>query len=231
MKDIFKINKMSSKLKVGLFGGSFNPLHMGHLRAAEEVREILGLDKVIFIPSSIHPIKNEKSIIDAKYRLKMLELATRDIKEFEVSDVEMKRPGPSYTVDTLKYFKNKFKNYSLFFILGSENFAKIDTWKDYKDLFKYASFAVVSRPGYNLETIGNIIPRGLSKQFKLSENKGDKKVYYHSSGKNLVFFKIRGIRISSTTLRKLVEKGKSIKYFVPDRVNKYILKNKLYSGE
>ena len=222
---------MGAKLKVGLFGGSFNPLHIGHLRAAEEVREILDLDKIIFIPSSIHPIKNEKSIVSAKYRLKMLELATRDIKEFEISDVEMKRPGPSYTVDTLKYFKDKFKKYSLFFILGTENFAKIDTWQDYKELFKCANFAVLSRPGYNLENIGNIIPRSLVKQFKLVENKGGKTVYKHSRGNSLVFFKIKGIRISSTTLRKLVEKGKSIKYFVPDRVNKYILNKKLYLGE
>ncbi|MEE9193061.1 MAG: nicotinate-nucleotide adenylyltransferase [Thermodesulfobacteriota bacterium] len=222
---------MGAKLKVGLFGGSFNPLHIGHLRAAEEVREILDLDKIIFIPSSIHPIKNEKNIVDAKYRLRMLELATRDIKDFEVSVVEMKRPGPSYTVDTSKYFKDKFKNYRLFFILGTENLAKIDTWKDYKELFKCADFAVLSRPGYNLENIRDIIPRGLVKQFKLSENKNGKTVYKHSSGNSLVFFKIKGIRISSTTLRKLVENGKSIKYFVPDSVNKYILKNKLYLGE
>lgn len=222
---------MGAKLKVGLFGGSFNPLHIGHLRAAEEVREILDLDKIIFIPSSIHPIKNEKNIVDAKYRLRMLELATRDIKDFEVSDVEMKRPGPSYTVDTLKYFKDKFKNYRLFFILGTENLAKIDTWKDYKELFKYADFAVLSRPGFNLEYIRDIIPRGLVKQFKLSKNKNGKTVYKHLSGNSLVFFKIKGIRISSTTLRKLVENGKSIKYFVPDSVNKYILKNKLYLGE
>jgi len=222
---------MGAKLKVGLFGGSFNPLHIGHLRAAEEVREILDLDKIIFIPSSIHPIKNEKSIVDVKYRLKMLELATRDIKDFEVSDVEMNRPGPSYTVDTLKYFKDKFKNYRLFFVLGTENFAKIDTWKDYKELFKYANFAVLSRPGFNLENIRDIIPRSLVKQVKLSENKSGKTVYKHLSGNSLIFFKIKGIRISSTTLRKLVEKGRSIKYFVPDRVNKYILKNKLYLGE
>jgi len=222
---------MGAKLQVGLFGGSFNPLHIGHLRAAEEVREILDLDKIIFIPSSIHPIKNEKNIVDAKYRLRMLELATRDIKDFEVSDVEMKRPGPSYTVDTLKYFKDKFKNYRLIFILGTENLAKIDTWKDYKELFKYADFAVLSRPGFNLKNIRDIIPRGLVKQFKLSENKNGKTVYKHLSGNSLVFFKIKGIRISSTTLRKLVENGKSIKYFVPDRVNKYILKNKLYLGE
>ena len=215
---------------MGLFGGSFNPLHIGHLRAAEEVREILGLDKVIFIPSSIHPIKNEKSMIEAKYRLKMLELATRGIEEFDVSDVEIKRPGPSYTVDTLKYLKDKFKNYSLYFILGSENFAKINTWKDYRELFKYADFAVLSRPGYNLEKIGDIIPGSLLKQFKLSENIDDKAVYKNSRGNRLIFFKIRGIRISSTTLRKHVEKGKSIRFFVPDRVNKYILKNKLYSG-
>lgn len=222
---------MGAKLKVGLFGGSFNPLHTGHLRAAEDVRETLGLDKVIFIPSSIHPVKNDKNIIDAKYRLKMLELATKGVEEFEVSDVEMNRPGPSYTIDTLKYFKNNFKNYKLFFILGTENLAKIDTWKDYNELFKYSDFAVVIRPGFNFSNIKDIIPGVLAKQFKLSEKTDYKTVYKHSGGNNLIFFKIKGIRISSTTLRKIVKSGKSIKYFVPDSVNKYIIKNKLYSGD
>jgi len=222
---------MGTKLRVGLFGGSFNPLHTGHLRAAEEVREILELDKVIFIPSSIHPIKNDKNIINAKYRLKMLELATKGIKEFEVSGVEMKRAGPSYTIDTLKHFKSKFKNYRLFFILGSENMARIDTWKDYKELFRYADFAVVGRPGFNFKNIKDIIPSGLVKQFKLSNKTAYKTVYKHTKGNNLIFFKIKGIRISSTTLRNIVKNGKSIKYFVPDSVNKYIIKNKLYSGD
>ena len=85
---------MGATVKVGLFGGSFNPVHTGHLRAAEDVRETLGLDKIIFIPSSIHPIKKDKNILEVKYRLKMLELATKGVEEFEVSDVEMKRPGP-----------------------------------------------------------------------------------------------------------------------------------------
>ncbi len=98
---------MAPKLHSGLFGGSFNPVHIGHLRAAEEVMEILSLDKIVFIPSSIHPIKKDKNIIEAKYRLRMLELATKDNKKFEVSDAEMKRPGPSYTIDTLKHFKKK----------------------------------------------------------------------------------------------------------------------------
>lgn len=222
---------MGAKIKVGLFGGSFNPLHIGHLRAADEVMEILGLDKVIFIPSSIHPIKNKKNIADAGYRLKMLEMATRDTEEFEVSDVEMKRPGPSYTIDTLKHYKKNNKNYRLYFVMGTENLAKIDTWQDYKELFNFANFAVIHRPGFNFENIRDIIPGSLAKEFRYSGNKDGKTVYKHTSGNELIFFKIRGIRISSTTLRKSVKNGKSIKYFVPESVNKYILKNKLYSGE
>lgn len=222
---------MGTKLKVGLFGGSFNPLHFGHLRAADEVMEILDLDKVVFIPSSIHPIKNKKNIADAKYRLKMLELATRDTEEFEVSDVEMKRPGPSFTIDTLKHFKNNYKNYRMYFVLGTENLAKIDTWEDYKELFKYADFAVIRRPGFNFKNIRDILPRSLAKEFTFSGKKDGKTVYKHTSGNDLIFFQIKGIRISSTTLRKSVKNGKSIKYFVPDSVNKYILKNKLYLGE
>jgi nicotinate-nucleotide adenylyltransferase len=222
---------MAPKLNSGLFGGSFNPVHIGHLRAAEEVMEILSLDKIVFIPSSIHPIKKDKNIIEAKYRLRMLELATKDNKEFEVSYVEMKRPGASYTIDTLKHFKKNYKNDQSYFILGTENFASIDTWKDYKELFNYTNFAILSRPGFNYNNIKDIIPGSLAKQFKFSENKNGMTIYEHLSGNKLIFFKIKGIRISSTAIRRLVKNNKSIKYFVPNNLNNYILKNNLYSGD
>ena len=230
MRGILITNSMGEKIRVGLFGGSFNPLHYGHLRAAEEVKDIVNLDRIIFIPSSVHPVKKDKNIIDPKHRLKMIRLATDDNEFFEVSDVEMKRPGPSYTIDTLKYYREKHKDYETYFILGTENLARIDTWKDYKELFNYSNFAVIYRPGFNFNRIEEIIPSSLSKQFRLYGDTEEMVIYRHKSGNSLIFFKIRGIKISSTTVRNLVKKGKSIKYFVPESLNKYILKQNLYKG-
>ena len=101
---------MAKKIKTGVFGGSFNPVYIGHLRAAEDVREQLSLDRVLFIPSSIHPAKKEKNVPSGKTRLKMLQLAVSENPGFEVSDIELKRPGVSYTVDTLKQLKRNRKN-------------------------------------------------------------------------------------------------------------------------
>lgn len=222
---------MAKKIKTGIFGGSFNPVHIGHLRAAEEVREQLSLDKVLFIPSSVHPIKKERNIPDGKTRLKMLQLAVSGNAGFEVSDIELKRKGVSYTVDTLKQLKKENRNEELYFIVGTENLAKIDEWKDYKDLFNLAHFAVIARPGFIYKNIRDIIPGCLRSDINFSKDKEGLKVFKHTRGKEVIFLKIRGISISSTTLRKMIQKKRSIKYFVPDKLNNYIIKNNLYSGE
>ena len=217
--------------KIGLFGGSFNPVHLGHLRAAEEIRELLSLDKVIFIPTSVHPLKQSSNIPDGKKRFQMLKLAIRDNPDFEVSEVELKREGPSYTIDTLKYYSNRYKNNQFYFIIGNENLASIDRWKQYEDLFRYSNFAVIKRPGVKSGKGNSPLPLKLKRTFKLKKSQKDITIYEHKSSKKLIFLNIRGIRISSTRVRKLIREKKSVKYFIPNNLNTYILKNNLYIGD
>ena len=217
--------------KIGLFGGSFNPVHLGHLRAAEEIKELLSLDRVIFIPTAVHPLKQNRSVPDGKKRFHMLKLATRDNPDFEVSEVELKRKGPSYTVDTLKYYSNRYKNKQYYFIIGSENLASIDRWKQYEDLFSYSNFAVIKRPGVKFNKGKSSLPPKLRRMFKLIKSGSDYTEYEHKSSKKLIFLNIRGIRISSTRVRKLIKEKKSVRYYIPNSLNTYILKNNLYIGD
>ena len=218
-------------IRIGLFGGSFNPVHIGHLRAAEEIKELLMLDKVIFIPTAVHPLKRSKNIPEGRKRFQMLKLATRDNPDFEVSDLELKRKGPSYTIDTLKYFSKKYKRREFYFILGSENLYGIDKWKDYSELFEYSNFAIMKRPGVRSIKGKSAIPSKLRKMFVFKQPKNDIAYFQHKSSKKLIFLNIRGIRISSTKVRKLIRDKKSVRYFIPNRLYTYIMKNNLYTGE
>jgi len=217
--------------KIGLFGGSFNPVHIGHLRAAEEIKELLLLDKIIFIPTATHPLKKSKNVPDGKKRYQMLKLAVRDNPDFEVSDAELKRGGPSYTIDTLKYFSKMYKRKELYFIIGSENLSNIDKWKEYQELFIYSNFVVIKRPGKRFSKDKSMLPAKLKSMFDFKESSKDITIYEQKKSKKLIFLNIRGIRISSTRVRKLIKDKKSVRYFIPNGLYNYILKNNIYIGE
>jgi len=217
--------------RVGLFGGSFNPVHIGHLRAAEEIKERLLLDKVVFIPASVHPFKKKGDFPNKKKRCQMLRLATRSNPDFEVSEIELQREGVSYTIDTLKHFANSDPSAQFYFIVGNENLAQIEKWNQYQDLFFYSNFAVIERPGTDTVKKHQLLPSGLKQVFTLKRAAKDTTVYEHNSLKELVFLKTSGINISSSEIRKLIMEKRSARYFVPDNVSSYILKNNLYIGE
>lgn len=213
-----------------MFGGSFNPVHIGHLRAAEEITEMFLLDKVIFIPTSVHPFKKKDSH-GAEKRFHMLQIATGSNPKFEVSDVELKREGISYTIDTLKHFVDSYENTQLYFILGTENLAKIDKWHQFQDLFLYSNFIVIERPGVKTAESSLYIPLKLRSMFTLKQAGRDVTVYEHNSLNKLIFLKIKGIDVSSSKVRNLIRDKKSIRYFIPDDLRSYILKENLYAGE
>ncbi len=186
--------------KIGILGGTFNPIHFGHLILAEEVREALKLDKVIFVPTNLPPHKHN-NILEGKYRYDMIKLAIADNKYFDVSDVETKRGGVSFTIDTLRLLRSRYKKTQLFFISGSDVLKYLPKWKDVDKILKIAKFVVANRPGYSLKKI----PR------------------------KITTLEIRPLAISAYEIRKLIKKKRSIRYFVPKEVFKYIEKNKLYS--
>ena len=219
-----KTEKEGSERKIGLFGGTFNPIHIGHLRGAEEIQEAFGLEEVIFIPAAIPPHKATGKLIDARHRLEMVKLATAPNPFFSTSDIELSRPGKSYSIDTIRYFHGKVPD-ALYFILGRDAFVEIETWKEYQNLFSLCHFIAMTRPGFQNTLIPSQLPGSLSHVFQYDSNMG---VWIHPSGYKLYFKEITFLDISSTKIRELVEKGRSLRYLLPPEVEAYVQKHGLY---
>jgi nicotinate-nucleotide adenylyltransferase len=212
-------------MKIGLFGGTFNPVHFGHLRAAEEIREKFGLEKIIFIPAHVPPHKKD-AIVSAQHRFEMVRAALADNPYFAVSDIELQRQGNSYSCDTIGHFSREYgPDGELFFIMGIDAFREIHTWKQYPEFFSLCNFLVMSRPGrYEQEPEKNA-PSDFAAMFTFNP---DGRYYEHRSGRRAYFCRISLLDISSTGVRQAVHEGRSVKYLVPDSVAGYILRHNLY---
>jgi nicotinate-nucleotide adenylyltransferase len=210
--------------RIGLFGGTFNPIHLGHLRGIEEIREVFHLDQIIFIPSSIPPHKVTEKVIEAKHRLEMVRLATANNPYFSTSDIELLRPGKSYSIDTIRHFRENQQD-PLFFILGRDAFVEIETWKEFQNLFSLCHFIVMAQPGSQKNTSSSPLPGALIPNFKYEPGK---KAWIHISGHLLYFKEISFLDISSTKVRELIEKGESVRYLIPAEVEAYIQSHGLY---
>ena len=207
--------------RVGLFGGTFNPVHLGHLRGAEEIREVFHLDEVIFVPSSIPPHKMTEGVIGASHRLEMVRLAVSGNPYFSVSDVEISRPGKSYSIETIRYFRERRQD-AFFFILGSDAFSDIETWKEFQNLFLLCHFIVMTRPGSRKELS---LPRALVPNFRYVSKE---KAWVHVSGYMLYLKEISFLDISSTKVRELIKKRRSVRYLISPEVETYIQEHSLY---
>lgn len=220
-------------MRIGLFGGTFNPIHNGHLRACLEVREAFGLHKIYLIPSAIPPHKSLQGVVDAKDRFHMIQLAISDLSDLVVSGVELDRPGPSYSIDTVKHFQNMLpKNTRLYLILGTDAFYDIDTWKAYKDFFILVPMIVMLRPGDRICKeperhiyLENFLKSKISKRYHYSE---DRSCFIHPEKQSIFMAYISSLDISSTRIRDIIKKGNSIRYLVPDSVAGYIKTKGLY---
>jgi len=189
--------------KIGVMGGSFDPVHIAHLAIAELAVEQLGLTKLLFIPTWIAPHKREKKEVAkrARHRYEMLKLATRDNNKFGVSDIEFNREGTSYTIDTLELISMKYAEKSkLFMLIGSDNYLTFNTWRGPEKIHKLATVVVYNRPG---SSVGEVKPPFLL----LNGPKMD---------------------ITSTWIRDRISENKSTCYFLPEKVKKYICKHKIY---
>jgi nicotinate-nucleotide adenylyltransferase len=195
--------------KLGMMGGTFNPIHHGHLAAAEFVREEFKLDQILFVPSGKPPHKHKGEIASPEHRWTMALLATSSNECFSVSSVEIDRRGESYTRDTILELKKIYgARLDCYFITGADAIAEISTWHKSENLPELAKFIAVSRPGYKLD-MSKIAPR-----FR----------------RCTYLVEVPALAISSTEIRERIRKGKTIKYLVPEIVEKYIYKNKLYQG-
>ena len=205
----------------GILGGTFNPLHNAHLRLAEVAREALDLAMVLFVPAGDPPLKRA-GIAPAADRLEMVRSATASNASFEVSDLEVRRQGPSYTVDTLRELSRRFPGDPLWFILGSDAMAGIDRWAEPAALFGLASFAVVERPNWN-GSARELLPASLATGFR-----GGPHGLIHDSGNELRTLEFTPLGISASDIRGRVARRASIRYLVPDEVIDYIEKHQLY---
>ncbi len=215
-------------MKIGLFGGTFDPIHWGHLRSAEEVSETFGLDRVFFVPASIPPHKRDQATTPVVHRLRMVRLAVARNRRFAVSTAEITRPGVSYSIDTIRSFARKRRKHdALYFIIGLDAFREIGTWKDFADLFTLCNFIVTSRPGSKDPNPLRGTSVAVKKLFCYDEKEG---CYRHRSGSRLLFIELTDIAISASEIRDLVKRGQSIRYLVPSSVENYIKKTGLYKN-
>jgi nicotinate-nucleotide adenylyltransferase len=213
-------------MKWGLFGGTFDPIHIAHLRCAEEMREALDLEKIIFIPAAYPPLKKRK-MTSFQDRLSMVKLAIDGDPTFEVSSLEGKREGRSYTIDTVNYFRGSFgKSLDLFFILGQDAFADIQKWKSWQNLLRLCHFGVMTRPGCENKSLDEILSPGISAHYRyMPKRKG----FRSDSGTFIFFRSVTFLDISSTDIRKRLLKKQSTRYLMPDPVLEYIAKKSLYT--
>jgi nicotinate-nucleotide adenylyltransferase len=204
------VESLGVAMRVGVFGGTFDPIHIGHLVSAEEVRVKLELERVVFVPARLPPHKLDHVVSPVEHRLAMVELAIASNPHFAVSRVDIDRSGPSYTVDTIELLRDAWgPDVEIYFIMGSDSLLDILTWHEPRRLIKLCHFAVVSRPGYqvDLDELDALLPGVASQVHMLNAPELD---------------------ISSTDIQRRVREGLSIKYQVPEAVEAYIYQHKLY---
>ncbi len=212
-------------MRVGLFGGSFNPIHFGHLRSAEEDREALNLDLVYFIPAASPPHKTEGDLAPAEHRLAMVRLATKGNRHFMASDVEIRRTGRSYTIETVKYFLATLRPPAvLYLLMGADQFAELETWKSCDELVSLCNLAVHSRLPEGEGGPPKISLAALSRFGYIQEEDH----YVHASGHTLSFVPTTVLPISATAIRRKIQRQESINYLVPSDVVDYIQRHALY---
>lgn len=206
-----KKNRVGS-LNIGLMGGTFDPIHMGHLVTAEEARQQFDLDYVVFVPAGIPPHKDKEAISLPEHRYLMTSLAVMSNPSFFVSRIEIDQEAPTYTIDTVRHFScGKEPTPEIFFITGADAILEIFTWKDYEELLRLCTFIAVSRPGYSLDHFHETLNRTCP----------DMKHKVH-------LLEIPALAVSSTFIRERVALSKTIKYLTPEPVEQYIKKFGLY---
>lgn len=204
---------MADKIKTGIFGGAFNPIHNGHLNLAKKYLEVLNLDRTIFIPTALPPHKTDRFLASKEDRFNMLELAISDCEEFEISDIEFQRQGKSYTYDTLCLLREKYPNDDFYLIIGADQFLTFNLWYRYRDILDIASICTAAREN------GNQREKIIDFSNKLD---GLDKNRFHLLNSDAV-------EVSSSQVREKIKKGEDVSSLIPEKVYNYIVEKGLYS--
>ncbi|MEK6530893.1 MAG: nicotinate-nucleotide adenylyltransferase [Deltaproteobacteria bacterium] len=221
-------------MRTAIMGGTFDPIHYGHLRISEEVREAFSFPSVVFTPAFVPPHKHGEAVTDAAHRFKMTELAISGNAAFSASDMELKRGGRSFTIDTVREtLEAGCAEISL--IIGSDSFNDITTWCEYEDLLNLCSLIIIERPGSPMKKPAEALPVELAKKFwydasgiKGGAGGGQPPRYTNASGKSITYFQTTPFGISSSDIRRRIAGQLSVRYLLPERVIEYIRTHGLY---
>ncbi len=213
-------------MKIGIIGGTFNPIHHAHLRIAEEVRDRFDLTRVLFIPAASPPHKPLAGEVSFTLRLAMVEAAIVDQPAFAASAIEGERTGKSYSIDTVRALRKAHPGDEFFFIVGSDSFLDFSTWYEYKAIFNECNLVVVERPGAEIADLTEALPVAIAPEFcyHAAEHR-----LAHRSGYSVYYLAGIPLDISSSAIRTLVRQGRSIRYLVPPAVEHYISEQGLYT--
>ncbi len=210
----------------GLMGGTFDPIHLAHLRCAQEILESYGLDRIVFIPSAAPPLKQGPGITPYEHRERMVRFAIDGNPAFAFSDVENRREGRSFTVDTIGYFRETFgKDLEIHFIMGQDSFDDIQRWKSWRRLLTLCHFIVMTRPGWRRGNLRRALPPDYAARFAYDRKA---RAFRGPSGNRISFTSVTTLDIEATDIRRRVRSGLSIRYLVPDAVREYIERHNLY---
>ncbi len=208
--------------RIGVLGGTFDPLHLGHLRAAEVVKDGLSLEKILFVPASTPPHKASPPVTSAEHRLGMLERALSNERFFEISRLELDRGGRSYTIDTLEALAARSVDTRFFFITGTDAFSEIRTWKSWGELLRGHWFVVHERPGFPIEAVKGVLPPAIDSRV-LEDSELEP-----GTEPRVLFLRRPMLNVSSTEIRRSIRENRSVRFLVPDAVEAYIREYRLY---
>lgn len=202
---------MSQQIKIGILGGTFNPVHSGHLYLAGKAMEKAGLTKVLFVPSNISYMKDQTDLVSAADRIAMVELAITEYPDFILSEVDIERGGNSYSHETIADIREQYPDAELYFIVGADTLFQMETWRNPQDIFDQAVILVAYRSGESAEHL----------QEKIHELEKD----YHA---RILLIAVDRVDISSSEIREAVRTGQSFDEMVPEAVREYVIRHKLY---
>ena len=214
--------------RIGVFGGTFNPIHVGHLHAAEQVLAKLGLARIVFVPAADPPLKRGAAhgIAPAALRLAWVQAALRGHPSFTVDDLELHRAGPSYTVDTLRALAEKLAPARLIFIVGEDSFAELDVWRDPSTLLTLAEFAVMTRPPGLGKPLRSLISEALAAPIEWAAD-GENGVH-RTARTRVARVAITALDISATDIRRRIRTYESVRYLLPEAVHDAVLESGAY---
>ncbi len=214
-------------MDIGLFGGTFNPIHNGHIGIARHTQKELNLNKIILFPSAAPPHKTSCNLAPARDRLEMIQDSIKGLDGFEASDIELKRKGPSFTIDTIRQFQNLCPD-RFFLMMGSDAFFDISTWKNKDQLFKVVPIVVMTRTATKNEaasppSLSSFIDENISKGYTRIDKR-----FVHDQMQDIIICNVPRIDISSTMVRDRIKKGLSVKALVPEAACNIMMQRKFY---